>query len=511
MPEITSAQQFAFSSARIRKLSVVLNLASLAVVCIICIVATTAAFGQTFETVTTFSGSAQSPDFSPLVQGTNGHLYGTVGFETDGSVFQIDAAGTLTTVHSFDGTDGEYPFAGLTLANNGNFYGTTEEGGANSSGTFFELTPAGTLTTLYNFCALSTCVDGGNPEGGLLQNKYGDFYGTTLVGGTSFGGLNGCAELDGAIGCGTVFRITPAGELTTVHNFCSKPNCADGEFPQSTLVRTVVDGTLYGTTFSGGSTPKCPGGCGVVYEITPMGDFIVFHEFCQLAGCADGSNPNGLLLSNGILYGTTQGGGANRKGSVFSLTTGGKLTTLYSFCSQASCADGESPQAALVRANDGNFYGTTLLGGTNNKGTIFQITPAGELTTLHSFCFASDCSGGNFPQAPLMQDTNGKLYGTTMNGGTNDEGIVFSLSLGLPPFVKTIPNYGVTGTRVNILGNNLTGATSVTFNGSPATFKVVNSAWIVATVPSGATTGTVAVTLPSRTLNSNNVEFTVLP
>jgi uncharacterized repeat protein (TIGR03803 family) len=110
-----------------------------------------------------------------------------------------------------------------------------------------------------------------------------------------------------------------------------------------------------------------------------------------------------------------------------------------------------------------------------------------------------------------MQDTNGKLYGTTMNGGTNDEGIVFSLSLGLPPFVKTIPAYGVTGTKVNILGNNLTGASSVTFNGTPATFKVVNSAWIVATVPSGATTGTVAVTLPSRTLNSNNVEFTVLP
>jgi len=509
MPEITSAQQFSFSSARSRKLSVVLNRTSFAFVFILCIVATTAAFGQTFETVTTFSGSSQNPDFGPLVQGTNGHLYGTVGFDTDGSVFQIDGTGTLTTVHSFDGTDGEYPFAGLMLAANGNFYGTTDGGGANSSGTLFELTPAGNLTTLYNFCALTTCVDGGNPEANLVQKGDGNFYGTTEVGGASFGGLNGCDELGGTIGCGTVFTITPAGELTTLHNFCSKPNCADGEFPQSTLVR-IESGTLYGTTFSGGFTPKCTG-CGVVYEITAAGRFTVLYEFCQLAGCADGSAPNGLIFSNGTLYGTTESGGANRKGSVFALTLAGKLTTLYSFCSQASCADGESPSASLIRANDGNFYGTTLLGGTNNKGTIFEITPAGELTTLHSFCFASDCSGGNFPQAPLMQDTNGKLYGTTMNGGTNDEGIVFSLSLGLPPFVKTIPTYGATGTKVNILGNNLTGASSVTFNGTPATFKVVNTAWIVATVPGGATTGTVAVTLPARTLNSNNVEFQVVP
>jgi uncharacterized repeat protein (TIGR03803 family) len=508
MAEITSAKQFAFSPARSRKLSVVLNRASLAFVFIICVVATTAVFGQTFETVTTFSGSAQSPDFGPLVQGTNGHLYGTVGFNTDGSVFQINGAGTLTTVHSFDGTDGEYPFAGLMLAANGNFYGTTEDGGANSSGTLFELTPAGNLTTLYNFCALTTCVDGGNPAANLVQKGDGNFYGTTLVGGTSFGGLNGCAELDGAIGCGTVFTITPAGKLTTLYNFCSKPKCADGEFPQSTLVRTEIDGTLYGSTFSGGSTPKCTG-CGVVYEITAAGHFSVLYKFCQLAGCADGSAPSGLLLSNGNLYGTTQGGGANGKGTVFELSLGGTLRTLYSFCSQANCADGASPEAALIRTNDGNFYGTTLLGGTNNKGTIFKITPAGELTTLHSFCFASDCGGGNFPQAPLMQDTNGKLYGTTMNGGTNDEGIVFSLSLGLPPFVKAIPAYGATGTKVNILGNNLTGASTV--NGTAATFKVVNSAWIIATVPTDATTGTVAVTLPARTLNSNNVQFQVVP
>src|SRR5580704_5883276 len=124
MSKTTSAQQFASSPARSQKLSVVSNRASLAFIFLLCMVATSAAFGQTFETVTTFSGSAQSPNFGPLVQGTNGHLYGTVGFETDGSVFQIDGTGALTTVHSFDGTDGEYPFAGLTLANNGNFYGT---------------------------------------------------------------------------------------------------------------------------------------------------------------------------------------------------------------------------------------------------------------------------------------------------------------------------------------------------------------------------------------------------
>jgi uncharacterized repeat protein (TIGR03803 family) len=198
------------------------------------------------------------------------------------------------------------------------------------------------------------------------------------------------------------------------------------------------------------------------------------------------------------------------------MTPAGLLTTLYSFCAQSGCTDGEAPAAGLVHASDGNFYGTTDSGGTNSiyGGTIFKITPDGTLTTLYSFCAQSGCADGQDPSAPLVQDTNGLLYGTAVNGGSDacsgGCGTVFSLSLGLGPFVETQRTSGKVGEIVKILGNDLTGATSVSFNGTEAVFNVVSPSLIETTVPAGATSGKVQVVTPSRTLSSN-VPFRVLP
>ena len=195
-------------------------------------------------------------------------------------------------------------------------------------------------------------------------------------------------------------------------------------------------------------------------------------------------------------------------GTIFKITPTGTLTTLYSFCTQSGCADGdgENPIGGLVQATNGDFYGTTFNGGANDEGTVFEITPGGTLTTLYSFCAQSGCTDGYAPLAGLVQATNGTLYGTTGYGGasgTHSAGTVFSLSVGLGPFVETQTTSGEVGAAVKILGSDLTSATSVSFNGTDATFTVVSRYLITTTVPAGATSGKVRVVTPSRTLSSN--------
>jgi len=218
-----------------------------------------------------------------------------------------------------------------------------------------------------------------------------------------------------------------------------------------------------------------------------------------------------------LLYGTNSGGGphangADLGGTVFSLTSEGKETTLYSFCAKANCADGAAPSAPLVLGTDGNFYGTTVGGGnsvcvdTDGCGTVFKITPEGALTTLHRF----DKTDGEYVDGGLLQATNGIFYGTTFFGGAHGDGTIFSLSVGLGPFVQTVPAFGNVATVVMILGTDLTGATGVTFSGEAAKFKVVSATEISATVPSGVTTGAVEVKTPRGTLASN-AAFGVLP
>jgi uncharacterized repeat protein (TIGR03803 family) len=218
-----------------------------------------------------------------------------------------------------------------------------------------------------------------------------------------------------------------------------------------------------------------------------------------------------------LFYGTNSGGGphangADLGGTVFSVTSAGKQTTLYSFCAKANCTDGAAPGAPLVLVTDGNFYGTTVGGGnsvcvdTDGCGTIFKVTPKGALTTLHRF----DKTDGEYVYGGLLQATNGVFYGTTFFGGAHGDGAIFSLSVGLGPFVQTVPTSGDVGAAIMILGTDLTGATSVTFGGKTAKFNVVSATEILATVPSGVTTGAVEVKTPSSTLESN-AAFGVVP
>jgi uncharacterized repeat protein (TIGR03803 family) len=404
-------------------------------------------------------------------------------------------AQTFTTLFSFDLTDGANPYAGLVQATNGDLYGTTGLGGANRYGTVFKVTPSGALTTLYGFSFQNGLPGAGYPSEVLVQATNGDFYGTTSGG--------------GANGYGTVFRVTPSGALTTLHIFCSQgPPCTDGEGPQAGLVQ-ATDGDFYGTTSGGGAD-----NLGTVYKISPTGTLTTLDRFAS----ADGYYTSGLIqATDGDFYGTANGGGAHNVGTVFKITPSGTLTALYSFCSKGGgdCTDGEYPGGGLIQATNGDLYGTTADGGANGYGTVFKITPSGALTRLYSFCSQSGCPDGRTPVAGLLQDTNGTLYGITSYGGTSSAcnlgcGTVFSLSVGLGPFVETQTTAGEVGEVVKILGNDLTGATSVTFNGTAAVFKVSASSLITTTVPAGATSGKVQVVLPRGTLSSN-VPFRVLP
>jgi uncharacterized repeat protein (TIGR03803 family) len=460
---------------------------------------------QTFTTVFSFDGRDGTHPFG-LVQATDGNLYGTTQL-SNGSFFKITPSGTLTTLFRSEefNNSGIPPEAGLIQGTDGNFYGTTEYGGAGqgcnggSCGTVFKITPGGTLTTLHSFDK----SDGGNPAAGLILGTDGNFYGTTL-----YGGAKSCVDGAGIdLGCGTIFKITPSGTLTTLHSFDN----TDGSLPVGLVQGT--DGNFYGTTNQGGANGACSdgsvgSGCGTVFKITPGGTLTTLSIFGNYP--TDGINPIAGLLqaTDGNFYGTNLSGGVNFAGTVFKITPRGTFTTLHSF----DGTDGSSPAAALVQATDGNFYGTTLGGGANGDGTVFKMTPSGTLTTLHSF----DNTDGRNPTA-LIQDTSGTLYGTTPRGAsvigkynscTGICGTAFSVSVGLGPFVEAQPGSGTAGAAINILGTNLTGATSVTFNGTAARFTVVSSSEITTTVPSGATTGEVKVVTPSGTLSSN-VSFIV--
>ncbi len=301
--------------------------------------------------------------------------------------------------------------------------------------------------------------------------------------------------------------------MTTLYKFCPQTyptNCPDGTHPSE--LAPASDGDLYGTTSE------------TVFEITPAGALATLYRFCSQANCADGNGSSSALFqaANGAFYGTTPGGGANDSpypggaGTIFKITPDGTLTTLYSFCSQISptgyCADGAFPQTGLVQGTDGNFYGTTQAGGVNGDGTLFKMSPDGALTMLYSFCSLPSCSSGTLNPTGLVQDTSGDFYGTTWNNEDGDlnYGTVFRLSVGLGQFVKTWPPFGIAGAAVQILGTDLSGATSVSFSGASAAFTVVSGSHNRATVPIGAATGSVQVVTPGGTLSSN-APFRVSP
>lgn len=466
-----------------------------------CAAMATAAFAQTLTTIADFTFSQGVDPDAPLVEGVNGNLFGTTvaggslthcrldgGPYGCGTVFEVTTGGTLTAVHRFDNIDGSIP-GGLVQAANGSLYGTTFYGGAHSGGSVFKIGSTGKLTTLYNFCSQTNCVDGAYPTSRLVLGASGNFYGATYGGGVNQ--------------FGSIFEITPNGVLTTLYSFCSQTNCIDGSGPG--LLGLASSGNFYGVTLTGGANTG-----GTAFEITPGGKLSTLYSFCSQTNCMDGEQPTALVqAADGMFYGVTYQGGANSGGTVFEITPKGRLQTLYSFCAQTSCADGSYPNG-LIQATDGNLYGTASEGGlSGNWGTIFEISSSGALTTLHQFCSQSSCADGGEP-AGLMQATNGNLYGATGNGGSWDSGSVYSLSVGLGPFVEMLPGFGTAGQVVGILGSDLKGTTSVSFNGTPATnFTVISETVVKAIIPAGATTGMIEVSTPSGTLSSN-VPFRIL-
>lgn len=442
----------------------------------LCITSTIGSFAQsstapTFKTLVNLDGTGGPYPNQQVIQGFDGNLYGVF--------FKVTPAGTLTswTVDSTYRT----PFLS-TLGTDGNFYGTTFAGGTEYQGSVFQMTPDGQLATLYSFCDTDPLCPDDMPFNGVIQGSDGNFLGTT------------------SWPRSTIFKITPTGSLTTLYTFLNPPySLLNGDGP----LTEGADGNFYGIDGA------------AVFSFSPAGEFKVLHTFCMLANCADGGIQQATQLTqqgpliqtgDGIFYGETQFGGVadssnclyRQCGTIFRMTPDGGFRTIHSFCIQKSCPDGDQPIGGLTLGSDGMFYGVTQWGGAHNLGTIFKITPDGLLTTLHSF----DSIQG-WPSSGLVQATNGTLYGGMGGGRRTCCGSIYSLSVGLPRFVKTVPTMGDVGGAVIILGNDLTGASSVTFNGIPAAFTVVSDTEIIAAVPTGATTGTVEVSRPHRTLRSN--------
>ncbi len=360
-------------------------------------------------------------------------------------------AQTLTTLVDFNGTNGSSPsFSALVQGADDNFYGTTLAGGLGGRGTVFSISSSYELTTLWSFLGP---YDGMMPESGLVLGHDGNFYGTT--------------SLLGSHGRGTVFKITSDSELTPLYSF-SGPDGAD---PQGALV-LASDGNFYGTTRNGGTDNNCFNGCGTVFKISPLPPYTLttLHSFSYLSG----HYPVGALVQgiDGNLYGTTGGDGVFGSAMAFkiSLQSPYTLTPLHVF---NYYNDGDFPNGGLVQAADTNFYGTAEYGGSSSNcsfdrcGTVFKMTPDGQLTLMHSFAGTD----GGVPVGPLVLATDGTLYGTTEEGGSGLNcmggcGTVFQISPELPYSLTTLYNFdSADGANPN---SGLVQVTSAEFYGTTA-------------------------------------------
>jgi uncharacterized repeat protein (TIGR03803 family) len=429
----------------------------------------------------THAGDPAHPNYPGfIVQGRDGNLCSTSydgGTDNAGTVFKITPAGQVTVLYSFDGVTGAFPSGGLTLGTDGNFYGTTFESGPLNYGTVFKITANGKLTVLHAFDS----SDGSAPWGAPVEGTDGAYYGTTEDGGTA--------------DCGTVYRVTAGGTFKTLYNFDGPHGCQ----PLAPLV-LGNDGNFYGTTLvlTGVNNPNL----GAIYKITPAGAITLVHIFDGTHG-AEAYAPL-MQASNGNFYGATVNGGQYGNGIVFEMTSAGVFTDLHDFDPNT---EGGEPFSALIEGENGILYGTTVYGGTFNDGTIYSIPlGGGNPDTLYSF----DGTSGTAPGAPLMQHTNGTFYGDSAWGGSDDLGIFYQFSAGRSPFVRLVATSAKVGKTVEILGQGFTGTTTVSFNGTPATFHVASKTYLTAIVPNGATSGFIKVTTPGGILESNQV-FRVIP
>lgn len=435
---------------------------------------------QTYSVVYNFGDvvkDAVSPQYSGIIaQGRDGNLYTTTpygGANDVGAVIRITPAGQVTVLYSFSIADPNeaYPFSGLTLGADGNLYGTTTGDLEQSTGKVFKVTTNGQLTFLHTF----SLGDGYRPFAPPILAADGNLYGTTTVG--------------GALTYGSVYKITPSGQFKTIGSF----EYSNGRYPIAPLMQGI-DGNFYGTTWEGGAS-----GIGTVFKVTSKGKITAIHNF----NWYDGAYPRAPLVqgSDGNLYGVADEGGDNAYGVIFRVSTKKKFVALHSL----TAADGEYSSAGLVLGTDGNFYGNTY--GSTNFGNIYRITTAGKFSIQHSFDNTND---GSHPEITLTQHTRGILYGEAMNGGSHGYGTFYSLNASLPAFAKLVTRAGLVGSSIGILGQGFAGATAVSFNGTPAQFQIGADTFLTATVPDGATTGPVTITMAGGQLVSNQT-FLVTP
>jgi uncharacterized repeat protein (TIGR03803 family) len=349
---------------------------------------------QTFRVIHSFGGSQDGANpIAQFIEDSDGNLYSTTaegGKAGSDTVFRITPSGNEEVLYEFGWSpDGVGPYAGLVRDRAGNLYGTTVSGGVHRYGTVFKIDASGKETLLHSFSGGS---DGYSPQSNLTLDPFGNLYGTTPS-----GGLCKIAQT----GCGTIYRVDSAGKHTLLYRFTGEE---DGGLPGANLILDS-EGNLYGTALEGGIF-----GYGVVFKLTPQRKLDVLYAF---AG-SDGETPMSLIReTDGTFYGTTGNGGACGQGTLFELTKAGTESVLHSFCG----GDGKAPTDGLVRDIGGNFYGMTLYGGPYNFGLVFKVDSSGNETVLHTFRGSSD---GGLPFAGLLQTKSGTLYGTSDAGGTGN-------------------------------------------------------------------------------------------
>src|SRR4030095_1643453 len=350
-----------------------------------------------------------------LVLGQDGKFHGTTlrgGRGNSGTVFEMSTSGELHTLLDFPGLNpNTYSQAGIIRAKDDKFYGVTAASGLFGRGSIFQITQAGAATTLAEFSDNGP-LNPRNPRAPLLQAENGDFYGVTVDGGTEK--------------LGTIFKITSAGVLTFLAEFTGIDSFNKGAFPRAALIQTGPD-DFYGVTSKGGAADA-----GTIFHMTANGVLTTLVEFTGEGGPNRGASPDSSLLlgSDMNLHGTTAGGGAHGFGTVFTMTPEGVLTTQVDFADDPAGIKGAYPEATLIQASDGNYYGTTATGGATGDGTIFRVTPAGELTTLVEFTGRRGKNRGTRPIGALFQASDGNLYGTTSFGGKSNYGTAFGMTLG---------------------------------------------------------------------------------
>jgi uncharacterized repeat protein (TIGR03803 family) len=373
-----------------------------------------------------------------LVQGSDGWLYGTTSSEGTlptpggqlggGTVFKIKTDGTsFTSLHTFGtsdgngGNDGAGPVAALVQGTDGDFYGTTAIGGAIlGEGTAFKITSTGTFTRLHTFMG----PEGRSPRAPLIQANDGSFYGTTSSGGTA--GFNVAVK-------GTIFKMTSAGLVTPLHTFTFPNDLNSGANPEGPLMQ-ASDGNFYGSTPTGGTGHSGFGGDGTVFRMDPAGNVTTLHSFNR----TDGYVPLGGLIQgpDGLFYGTTSAGGSggtNPVGTVFSMTAGGALRTLHTFVN--ALGSEYFPPAGVIRGTDGSLYGLTQEGGPGPIGTAwgvaFRLTLMSDLTVNFGAPYGVWVRAGS-TWAPIHSLSPVSMVTGDLDGnGVDDEVINFGPGVGV--------------------------------------------------------------------------------